>query len=75
MSTLEQALETASQLPLEQQQMLIKILQNRNIESRREEMARDARRSLADFRAGKFKPQSAEEAITELRQFLDEPEL
>ncbi|MGB3766000.1 MAG: hypothetical protein WA947_05535 [Phormidesmis sp.] len=73
MSTLEQALETASQLSIEQQQMLIEILQRRNIESRRAEIARDAQRSLADFRAGKLKTQSVDEIVSELRQFLSEP--
>jgi hypothetical protein len=42
MSTLEQALETALQLPYEQQEILIKILQNRHYESRRAEIAADA---------------------------------
>ena len=73
MSTLEQALETVSQLPVEQQQMLIDIIQNRNIENRREEIARDAQQSLTAFRSGKLKPQSVEEIIAELRQSLDEP--
>jgi hypothetical protein len=74
MTTLNQVLETASQLPYEQQEMLIKILQNRHSESRREEIAADAQQTLADFRAGKFKAQSASEVIAELRQSLQEPE-
>ena len=51
--------------------MLIKILQNRHYESRRAEMAVDAQQTLADFRVGKFRPQSAENVITELRQWLN----
>jgi transcriptional regulator with AAA-type ATPase domain len=39
MMTLDQALDPVSQLPYEQQEMLIKILQNRHYESRREEIA------------------------------------
>jgi ATP phosphoribosyltransferase regulatory subunit HisZ len=74
MNTLEQALETALQLPYEQQEMLIKILQNRHYESRREEMAADAQQTIADFRAGKFRHQSAKGVITELRQSLQESE-
>ncbi|MEX0272233.1 hypothetical protein AB3R30_24230 [Leptolyngbyaceae cyanobacterium UHCC 1019] len=73
MNTLDQVLETALQLSYDQQEMLIKILQNRHHESRRAEMAADAQLSLADFRAGKFRPQSAENVITELRRCLDEP--
>jgi hypothetical protein len=74
MNTLDEVLETALQLSYEQQEMLIKILQNRRSESRRAEMAADAQQTLADFRAGKFRPQSAENVITELRQSLNEPE-
>ena len=71
MNTLDQVLETALQLSYEQQEMLIKILQNRHYESRRAEMAVDAQQTLADFRVGKFRPQSAENAIAELRQWLN----
>jgi ATP phosphoribosyltransferase regulatory subunit HisZ len=74
MNTLEQALATALQLPYEQQEMLIKILQNRHHESRRAEMAADAQQTLADFHAGKFQHQSAENVIAALRQSLQEPE-
>ena len=49
MNTLDQVLETALQLSYEQQEMLIKILQNRHYESRRAEMAVDAQQTLADF--------------------------
>ena len=56
MNTLNQVLENALQLPYEQQEMLIKILQNRHYESHRVEMAADAQQTLADFHAGKFRP-------------------
>ena len=69
MNTLDQVLETALQLPYEQQEMLIKILQNRHHESSRTEIA-----TLADFHAGKFQHQSAEDIILTLRQSLQEPE-
>ncbi|MEH1947383.1 MAG: hypothetical protein V7K77_10570 [Nostoc sp.] len=52
MSTLNQVLEDALQLSSEQQEMLIKILQNRHHENRRAEIATDAQQSLADFHAG-----------------------
>lgn len=74
MSTLDQVLETASQLPYEQQEILIKILQNRHHQSRRAEIAAEAQHSLADFRAGNFQPQSAKSVIAELRQTLDDVE-
>ncbi|MEM6597901.1 MAG: hypothetical protein AAF810_23660 [Cyanobacteria bacterium P01_D01_bin.36] len=72
MSTLDQALETALKLPYEQQEMLIRVLKQRYIEVRREEIATNAQKSLAEFRAGHYKIQSVEEAIIELRRFLDE---
>lgn len=75
MNTLDQVLETALQLPYEQQEILIEILQNRLRENRREKMAADAQQSLADFHAGKFQPQSAQEVILALRQSLHEPEV
>ncbi|WP_058999697.1 hypothetical protein [Leptolyngbya sp. NIES-2104] len=74
MSTLDQVLETALQLSYEQQEMLIKILQNRHHQSRRAEIAADAQQSLVDFRAGKFRPQSSQSVIAELRQSLDDAE-
>ncbi len=74
MTPLDQVLETALQLPYEQQEMLIEILQNRHLESRRAEIAADAQQTLADFRAGKFQHQSAEDVIVALRKSLHEPE-
>lgn len=74
MNTLDQVLETALQLPYEQQEMLISILQNRHHESRRAEIAADAQQTLAAFRAGNFQHQSAETVIVALRQSLQEPD-
>ncbi|MEG4014054.1 MULTISPECIES: hypothetical protein [unclassified Microcoleus] len=50
--------------------MLIKILQSRHRENRRAEIAADAKKTLDDFRAGKFRQQSAEDVIAALRQYL-----
>jgi len=72
MSTLDQALETALKLPYEQQEMPIRILKQRYIENRREEIAIDAQKSLEEFHAGHYKAQSAEQVILELRKFLNE---
>jgi hypothetical protein len=73
-TTLDQALETVMQLPLEQQEMLIEIWYKRRIESRRQEIAKDAQDSLAAFRAGQYKPQPANKIIAELRDSLAEDE-
>ena len=72
--TLDQAIDTALQLPPEQREMLVEILRNRQIEARRAEIAADARRSIADFRAGKLKVQSAEEAVAYLHLVLEDEE-
>ncbi|MGB5635816.1 MAG: hypothetical protein WBM44_30240 [Waterburya sp.] len=68
---LDKVLDEAMALPIEQQEMLIQILQRRMIEKRRDEIAQDAASSLAEFRAGKLKAQSASEAISELRELLE----
>ena len=70
MSNLDRVLDEAMNLPTEQQEMLIQILQRRAIEQRRDEIARDAQLSLAEFREGKLKVQTAEEAIADLREFI-----
>ena len=74
MNTLDQVLETALQLPYEQQERLISILQSRHHESRRAEIAADAQDTLAAFREGKFQSQSAETVIEALRESLQEPD-
>jgi len=73
MVTLEQALDIVMQLPLEQREMLIDLIHKRHIESRREEIARDARVAIASFHAGQLKAQPVEEIILELRQLIDIP--
>jgi hypothetical protein len=72
--TLDEALDTVMQLPLEQQEMLLEIIHSRHIENRRREMAQDAQASLAAFRAGELRPQSATDIITELRLSLTDEE-
>ena len=67
MNTLNQVLESALELPYEQQEMLMKILQNRHHDNRRAEIAENAQKNLADFHAGKYQPQSAKSVIAELR--------
>ena len=71
MPTLDQALEIALQLSLEQQTMLIEIIRHRQIEARRAEIAADAQQTIEAFHQGRLVPQSAETAIAELRRSLD----
>ncbi|MFK0733626.1 MAG: hypothetical protein ACIWVG_21130 [Gloeotrichia echinulata HAB0833] len=75
MSNLDKVLDAAMELPLEQQEMLVQILTNRIIESRRDEIAADAAASIAQFQAGKLKVQTAAQAIQELREYLNNPDV
>jgi len=68
--TFEQVVETIRQFPAEQQEILVDLIRGWRIETRRREIAHDAQESLAAFRNGQLKPQSAQAVITELRQFL-----
>ena len=74
MSNLDQVLDEAMNLPLEQREMLIQILQRRMIEQRRDEIAQDAQLSLAEFREGKLRIQTTTEAISELKNFSQHEE-
>lgn len=65
MANLDEVLYRAMDLPIEQQEMLIQILQRWIIERCRDEIAQDATFSLAEFRKGKLKSQTADEAISE----------
>jgi hypothetical protein len=68
--TLDQAIDLAMQLPLEQREMLLQIIRQRDIELRRDEIAKDARTSIGAYRAGKLKAQSVDQVMQELRQTL-----
>ncbi|WP_309732836.1 hypothetical protein [Chamaesiphon sp. OTE_75_metabat_556] len=72
MTTLDRALATVMQLSLDQQELLIEILRQRHLEASRDEIAKDAQESIAAFKAGKLKPQSAEAVIAELRRSLND---
>jgi len=71
MVTFEQVLDNVMQLPLEQREMLIEILQKRHFEQRREEIAQNARDAILEFRTGELKPQSANDVISGLRRGID----
>jgi hypothetical protein len=74
MKTLDEVLDAVMELPTEQQEMLIQIVHQRRIENRREEIVQTARESIAEFRSGKLKPQTAEEVIKDLRSLLETDE-
>jgi len=51
--------------------MLIDILKKRNAELRRRQILEECREGLAEYRSGVLMAQSAEEAIADLRSYLD----
>jgi len=54
------------QLDYNSREMLLEIVQKRQIEARREEIAENAAQAVKDFHAGNFTPMSASEAIEHL---------
>jgi len=66
MITLDQALTEIMQLDYNSREMLLEILQKRQIEARRTEIAENAQQAKKDYEAGNIKPMSAEEAIIHL---------
>lgn len=75
LNKLDKVLDEAIKLSLEQQEILVQILKNRINENRREQIALDALTSLEEFQTGKLKIQTASEAIQELREYMDNPNL
>jgi hypothetical protein len=71
-ATLDQVLDVAMQLPLDQQEMLLEILKRRQSERNRREIADDAKTSIAEFRAAYTVAQSPDEVIADLHHSLDE---
>jgi hypothetical protein len=70
--TFEEVVERIRQFPAEQQEMLVDLILAWRTEARRREIARDAQESLAAFRRGQLKAQSAETVIAKLRQSLED---
>ena len=69
--TLDKAIDAASSLPYEQQEMLIEILRRRHIEMRRKEIGESIRQAKEDFKAGRLRARSAKEVIAELHHSLE----
>ncbi len=72
--TLDQAIDAAMQLTLEEQEMLLAIVRARHIDARRSEMARDARESLNLYRSGQLKATPGESVLDKLHAALEEEE-
>ena len=74
MITFESTLDAVSQLSIDQQEILIDILRKRNAEVRRRQILEECREGWAEYRSGVLKSQTAEEAIADLRSYLDSSE-
>jgi hypothetical protein len=70
MITFEEALDLVSQLPIEQQEMLVDIVKRRYLEIHRKELAEEYFEALAEYREGNLIPQTAQSAISDLRSYL-----
>jgi hypothetical protein len=68
MTTIDSMLDDIMRLDFESREMLLEILKKRQIEAQRDEIAKDAKRDLKDYRSGKLKSQTAEEVIEELNK-------
>ncbi len=64
--TLNQILESAEKLSYDQIDLLIGVLYKRQIEARRDEIARNAREAIESFHRGELKTESADELIMRL---------
>ena len=71
MVTLDQSLVTIMQMDFASREMLLEILQKRQIEDRRKEIADNAKRAKADFNSGKITPANAADIIRTLNASLN----
>jgi hypothetical protein len=74
MVTLTDVLDVVEQLTDEDQEALVDIIRQRQIERRRDEIARDAQESMAAYRAGLLPSYTVEEAIAELQIIMESSE-
>ncbi len=66
MVTINQTLDTIMQLDVASREMLLEILQKRQIEERRDAIARNAKQAKKAYKAGKIAPASAVDVIRTL---------
>ncbi|MCY7408757.1 MAG: hypothetical protein LH473_00660 [Chitinophagales bacterium] len=68
MPTLNTVLDEVMKLDYESTETLLEIIRKRQIEKRRDEIARNARTAKKNFAKGKLKAMTADELIKELSQ-------
>jgi hypothetical protein len=67
MITIDKALDSYMQLDFNTRELLIEVLQKRQIEERRNQFAVNIKKAKQDFVKGKLKPTTAKDAITYLQ--------
>ena len=65
-TTFAEILEAAEQLPLEDQESLIHILQNRLRDQKRTELVRDVQEAQQEFAQGQCQPMTPEQIMEEI---------
>jgi len=66
MATIDSTLQEIMQLDYSSREMLLEIVQKRQIEARRDDIAKAAKQSLKDYHSGKTVPLTANETISRL---------
>jgi hypothetical protein len=66
MVTIDSTLDDIMKLDFTSREMILEILQKRQIEARRSEMAKNAKQSLKEYHSGQITPMNAEELIDKL---------
>jgi hypothetical protein len=66
MITINSTLEDIMKLDYASREMLLEILQKRQIEARRDEIAKTAKQTLKEYHSGKILPLSATEVVKKL---------
>jgi len=70
MITLDQSLDAIMQMDFSSREMLLEILQKRQIEERRKEIAHNGKGAKTDFKSGKITPAKADDIIRTLNASL-----
>jgi len=73
-TTLDEAVDAAMRLDPAARSQLLEILRSRQIDAERQAIADAAAESIAAFRSGALRPQTAAEVIEELRRTFDDVE-
>jgi hypothetical protein len=66
MATIDSTLDDIMRMDYASREMLLEILQKRQIEARRDDIAKTAKHSLKEYHAGKITPNDADEVVKKL---------